>query len=129
LIFRLILRLPKHRHADLIVFDRYIYDEMTKVIEHLPRLVSLIHRISLRPDLAFLITAEPQDLVARRPGSSLVYYTTSLRRFAALADRCPELIHIPPGDLAATQAVIRAKLESLIAPHPAGSTDPDSAKP
>ncbi|MCC5823201.1 MAG: hypothetical protein LAT64_07830 [Phycisphaerales bacterium] len=121
LTFRLVLCLPKYRRKDLIVFDRYIYDEMARIIEQLPRLVSLIHRLSLRPDLAFLITADPDDLVARRPGSSRAYYDMSLRRFRALADGCPELIVIPPGDLAAIQAAIQDYLEPLL-PAPLAAT-------
>lgn len=121
LIFRLILWLPRNRRADLIVFDRYIYDEMARIIEQLPGLVSLIHRVCRRPDLAFLITADPDDLVARRPRSSRAYYDMSLRRFHVLARCCPELIEIPPGDLATTQAAIQSRMEPLI-PAPLAAT-------
>ena len=108
-VFRLYLRLRLHPPCDALVCDRYLYDAMARVVEDHPRLVRLTHRLMTRPDFAFLLSATPEALSARRAAGP-AYYALSMRRFARLAPICPELIAVPPGDLDFTEQQLRTHL-------------------
>lgn len=116
-VFRLFVSRRNLRDLDLIVFDRAGYDNLAKIVELLPTMTRVIHRLALKPDIAVLVTGIPADLVNRRPGSSLEYYEVALRRFQTLQRGCPELIAIPPSELLSTQSMIAEQLDPILEPE------------
>jgi len=57
-------------HADFIIFDRYIYDELANLplSSRLARVyVGLVLKVSPAPDIAYLIDADPHTARARKP--------------------------------------------------------------
>ncbi len=113
LIFRWYVR--SRRDVDVLVFDRSGYDNLAKVIEYTPTLTKFIRKMSVRPDLVLLLSANPDDLVRRRPRSSRAYYDMVMRRYAALVQICPELVQIPICDLKKAQRCVREHVEQVLA--------------
>jgi thymidylate kinase len=97
LIMRLYLRLPRCRRAGVVVCDRYLYDEMVRIVDRHPRLARLVRGVAPRPDRALILLASAEELAARRARSEPAYYHQRLRQFAAVRALCPELIVVGPG--------------------------------
>ncbi len=56
--------------ADFIIFDRYIYDELANLPLHRPSVrlyVSLLLRLTPKPDVAFIVDADPEAAHLRKP--------------------------------------------------------------
>ena len=113
-VFRCFLFSRSFQNLDLIVLDRFDYDNLAKIIEYLPKTAKLVHRVNQKPDIPLLILANLNDLVDRRTGSSLEYYNMSLRRFQKLQELCPELRVIHSGNLDNTQIQIKDHLAPLL---------------
>lgn len=113
-IFRLYLRFGSCRSQDLVVADRYLYDSMARLTDDLPSMIGWLAFMSRRPDVAFLLSGRPNELLERRPGSTLEYHEMVQARYTALGHCCPELIQLPAADLQSTQLLIRQHLEPLL---------------
>jgi len=73
---------------DVIVFDRYIYDELANLNLHrsLSRAFArFIHRFVPRPDLAYLLDADPAAAYARKPEYPLDFMTACRQSYLELA--------------------------------------------
>jgi thymidylate kinase len=95
---------------DVVIFDRYIYDELA----NLPLKRSLarffarfILRITPKPDLAFVIDAHPDAAHARKPEYPLEFVRRNREAYLALADLSATISVVPPGSLEAMQTRIR----------------------
>jgi thymidylate kinase len=83
------LILARSSHADFIIFDRYIYDELANLPLNpwpLRLYVKAILALSAKPDLAYLIDADPQAARARKPEYPLEFLRRNRNAYLAL---CP----------------------------------------
>jgi thymidylate kinase len=98
--------------VEFVIFDRYIYDELANLpLQYSPvRLyVRLLLRIVPRPDVAFLLDADPQKAVSRKPEYPLEFVhrnRDAYLRIAALAG----IVILPPSPIAETNELIRKLL-------------------
>jgi thymidylate kinase len=89
--------------ADFIIFDRYIYDELANLPIHRPPMrlyVRLLSRLVPKPDIAYVVDADPEAAHLRKPEYPLDFVRTNrdayitlsrvLRGMTVLAPRSPE---------------------------------------
>ncbi len=90
------------RCFDVVIFDRYIYDQIAN-IDSRSRLGELYRRIlvtqSPSPDLAFILDASPALAFARKPEYPLEFVYRNRRTFLRLHESIPQLITIPEGEV------------------------------
>jgi thymidylate kinase len=86
------------RTADVIIFDRYIYDQIANIYSS-SFAARIYGKILLQrtpaPDLAFFLDASPAAAFARKPEYPLEFMFQNRRSFLRLRERVPELIVIP----------------------------------
>ena len=90
----------RRRNFSVIVFDRYIYDQLANApFNWLGRMyISAILKIVPKPDLAFLLDADPEAAFARKPEYPLDFLRTYRESYLRLTTLAPELAVIPVGD-------------------------------
>ena len=74
--------------ADVVVFDRYLYDELANLdlAKPVPRAyVRLLLKLVPRPNLAFLLDADPAQARARKPEYPLDFLNNNRAQYMALA--------------------------------------------
>jgi thymidylate kinase len=85
------------RTSDVIIFDRYIYDQIANIYSPFFAARSYAKMLLQRtpaPDLAFVIDASPAAAFARKPEYPLEFMHQNRRNFLALQELVPQLIVI-----------------------------------
>jgi thymidylate kinase len=95
---RRLLATEKARNADVIIFDRYIYDQIANIYSR-SFAARTYGKILLdrtpAPDLAFFLDASPAAAFARKPEYPLEFMFQNRRSFLRLRELAPDLIVIP----------------------------------
>ena len=103
------------KNVDCVVFDRYIYDELANLpLQHWPvRLYARsLLRITPKPDLAFLLDADPAAAFLRKPEYPLEFVRHNRQAYLTIANLTGMLI-LPPSSIAETNQAIRGVLAGL----------------
>jgi thymidylate kinase len=101
-VFRLrrVLSSDPVRNSDVIIFDRYIYDQIANIYSHLFA-ARAYSRILLAqtpvPDLAFILDTSPAAAFERKPEYPLEFMHRNRRNFLCLQKLAPRLITISEG--------------------------------
>ncbi|HEX4283714.1 MAG TPA: thymidylate kinase [Terracidiphilus sp.] len=78
-----------HSGVDLVIFDRYIYDELAN-LELSNGLMRLYARVLLklvpRPDISYLLDADPQKARARKPEYPLDFLVLNRQAYVSLSE-------------------------------------------
>jgi thymidylate kinase len=115
---------------DVILLDRYIYDELANLNLQNPlsrAFVRLVRSFTPRPDLAYLLDADPAAACARKPEYPLDFMKQCRRSYFELAGLVGAMTVIPNLDLhQARLAVLRAAEQRLAAAGRPVSLAPDS---
>jgi thymidylate kinase len=85
---RMTLATISERDADVVIFDRYIYDELANLpLQHavMQLYVRMILRLSPRPDVAYLIDADPEAARIRKPEYPLEFLRRNRDAYIALS--------------------------------------------
>ena len=102
----------RRSNYDVIVFDRYIYDELANLPlqRHSAQVFArIILRIAPKPDLAFVIDADPDAAQARQPEYPLEFVRRNRQAYLTLAALSGNITVVPPGSLAEMKTGIREK--------------------
>ena len=97
---RYLLKRQRVRSCDVIIFDRYVYDQLANICSNssLARTyIKLLLRRTPRPDLAFIIDTPPAEAFARKPEYPIDFIYKNRRAFLQLREFCPQLITVPGG--------------------------------
>jgi thymidylate kinase len=109
----------KRSGADVVILDRYIYDELSNLNlnNSLSRaFVKFVHGFVPRPDIAYLLDADPVAAYARKPEYPLEFMKKCRRAYFDLAAILKNMTVIPAMDLpAAKLAVLKAAEHELAA--------------
>lgn len=126
---RLVVSRINRSENDVVIFDRYIYDELANLPLHWKFTLVFIRallRIIPPPDLAFLIDANPLDARARKPEYPVEFIRSNREAYLALAKLTRQLIVIGPASVEESanriREVVLARIssrESKFAPVPA----------
>lgn len=108
----------KRSGADVIIFDRYIYDELSNLNLANPvsrGFVKLVHVFVPRPNVAYLLDADPVAAYARKPEYPPEFMQRCRRAYFELANLLGNMTIIPALELTeAKAAVLRAAEEKLV---------------
>ncbi len=120
---RLVLERTRGTGVDVVICDRYIYDELANLpLNHwLARaFVRLALWISPQPDAAFLIDADPVAARARKPEYPLEFLRRNRESYLTLRDLTARMILIEPSSIEAAEAKMKAAaLERISISEPA----------
>jgi thymidylate kinase len=118
----LIVRRAARTGADVVIFDRYIHDELA----NLPlgswfarTFARLLLSIAPRPDSAFLIDADPDTARARKPEYPLEFLGRNRQAYLSLSRIAGDLTIIEPLSIGAAEARVKeVALKTLKHPAP-----------
>ncbi len=108
----------KRSEADVVIFDRYIFDE----IANLPLASSaarafakMLLKLAPSPDVAFVIDADPEAAQARKPEYPLEFVRRNRAAYLKLAELSGKITVIEPGSIENMKAAIRARMMQNLA--------------
>jgi thymidylate kinase len=88
------------RNADVIIFDRYIYDQIANIYSEsfaTRGYARILLKQAPTPNLAFIVDASPDAAFARKPEYPLEFMHRNRKNFLLLRELAPQLIIIPEG--------------------------------
>jgi len=104
---------------DVIVFDRYMYDELANLNLHRGfsrTFARFIHRFIPRPDIAYLLDADPAAAYARKPEYPLDFMSKCRQSYLDLATLLGNMTLVPAqGEPEARLTVLKVAEECLLA--------------
>ncbi len=106
----------RRRNSDLVVFDRYIYDELANLpLKYLlsRAYIHLVLKFSPTPDLAFLLDADPSLAVERKPEYPLDFVHANQLAYIALGKLVPALKVVSPGSVSRVHENLLRQLLTL----------------
>lgn len=116
---RVVARAKRRSGADVVILDRYIYDELSNLNlnNSLSRgFVKLVHGVVPRPDIAYLLDADPIAAYARKPEYPVEFMKKCRRAYFDLAGILRTMTVIPALNLPeAKLAVLKAAEHELAA--------------
>jgi thymidylate kinase len=86
-------------NADLVIFDRYIYDELANLTLGNPAnriYVQLIMKLVPKPGISYILDADPAKARTRKPEYPLEFLHSNRRSFLTLSDLIGGMTVIPP---------------------------------
>jgi thymidylate kinase len=127
---RYLLASKRARNCDVVIFDRYVYDQVANISSHSPVVricIQLLLRQAPHPDLAFIIDTPPAEAFARKPEYPLDFVYRNRRAFLQLKEFCPELIRISGGNVEDVQSEILDHLHRSPLGKAAGAGESETA--
>jgi thymidylate kinase len=116
---RVVARERRRKAIDVIIFDRYIYDELANLDLHNPfsrAFLKFVHWIVPRPGLAYLLDADPTAAYARKPEYPVDFMARCRQAYLDLAALLGNMTVIPAAGLYESKlAVLRAAQHQLAA--------------
>ncbi len=85
--------------SDVVIFDRYLYDELANLPLHNAAsraFIKAMARLVPQPDVAFILDADPEAAVARKPEYPLDFMRKCRQSYHALASLLGTFTVIPP---------------------------------
>ncbi len=109
-----VFRIQTDDDVDVVIFDRYIYDELANVA--LPRwllrvFAGLVLKLAPKPDAAFLIDADPALARERKPEYPIEFLLQNRESYLALSRLSGHMTLIEPLSVEATKAKITEALQ------------------
>jgi thymidylate kinase len=104
------VRRLKRSDTDVIVFDRYIYDELANLPQNswaARSFVRAVLRIAPKPDVAYFIDADPEAAFARKPEYPLEFVRSNRDAYIALSRLTGAASVIEPRPIDEMQSKIR----------------------
>lgn len=112
---RLQISRVKKQGLDVVIFDRYIYDELANLPANhrmTRAFIRLILRLTPQPDAAYIIDADPALARARKPEYPLEFLHRNRQAYLTLADTVGNLIVTDSSSIAETEEKIRETMRA-----------------
>ena len=125
---RRVIRRTWRRGADVILIDRYVYDELANLPLDNRLSQAFIHFVNWlvpRPQLALLLDADPEAARARKPEYPLEFMRKCRRAYFRLAQILGNLTLIPPLPLTEARHEVGLALMRTIQPGPGEQAELD----
>jgi thymidylate kinase len=116
--------------ADVIIFDRYVYDELANLSVRNPitrAYVRLLLRLALKPDISYLLDADPVQARARKPEYPLDFLRSSRASYLALSELAGMTIIAPQPVQEVAKQILQQVTKKLSAGGLQGKEAEDSA--
>ena len=114
---RVVVGKARRSSAQAVILDRYIYDELANLplSNLLTRgFVRAIAWLAPRPDVAYLLDADPEAARARKPEYPVDFMRKCRAAYFHLAELLGTLTVIPPVPLSAAKAEVESAVEPLV---------------
>jgi thymidylate kinase len=114
---RVAVRRMERSGADVVIFDRYIYDELANLplrFDAIRFFVKAVLRVVPKPDAAFLIDADPAAARARKPEYPLEFLYRNRESYLVLSHLVGDMIVIEPQSVEAAQAKMRRSVAAQL---------------
>ncbi len=124
---RLAVARLSRRGTDFLVFDRYIYDEIANLPLHSSWVrwyAKLLLALSPRPEIAFLIDADPEAAFQRKPEYPLDFLQKNRNAYLSLSRLIPAMKVVGPGSVSDITAEVLSSLPAPKAQNNASSLTP-----
>jgi thymidylate kinase len=122
--------------ADVVIFDRYLYDELANLaLDHrLTRSYArLLLSIAPNPDAAYVLDVDPIQARARKPEYPVEFLHRNRAAYLSLSSLADGITVVPPAPVAAVQQVVADTTLRLLRGHlqqsPSGGEDRCSRAP
>jgi thymidylate kinase len=123
-----IARLCSHSDDDVVIFDRFLYDELANLpLTHTwaRNFVRLLLRMVPKIDIAFLVDASPEAAHARKPEYPLEFVRRNRQAYLTLCEIVGDICVVEPGTTDGMQTAIRAQADKVLLMTRAPSIAPD----
>ncbi|HEY6490218.1 MAG: thymidylate kinase [Terracidiphilus sp.] len=113
----IVLKRAQHAQADVLILDRWTYDELANL--NLDRwmnraYVQVISRLVPRPDISFVLDAEPNEARARKPEYPIEFLVANRASYLRLSTLIPLLTVLLPGSLDETERTVADRVMSAM---------------
>jgi thymidylate kinase len=108
----------KKNDADVVIFDRYIYDELANLpLNRLPVrfFAQLLLKLVPQPDIAYVVDADPFAAQARKPEYPLDFVCRNREAYLDIARLAGNITVIAPDSILAMKARIRNEMVQKLA--------------
>jgi thymidylate kinase len=126
----MVIRRARRSRADVIIMDRYIYDELANLPLHNPltRLfVRIVNAFVPRPNVAYLLDADPEAARARKPEYPVDFMRECRRSYFQLASILNYMKIIPPLPLDQAKREVENAFTAVAGSTPRPSLDTATA--
>jgi thymidylate kinase len=116
--------------ADVIIFDRYVYDELANLSVRNPitrAYVRLLLGLALKPDISYLLDADPVQARARKPEYPLDFLRSSRASYLALGELAGMTMIAPQPVQEVAKQILQQVMDKLSAAGLRGKEAEDSA--
>ena len=124
---RIAVEKARRADTDLVIFDRYIYDELANLTLHnqaIRAYVRLIMKFVPRPHISYFLDADPVNARARKPEYPLEFLQSNRQSYLALNDLVGGMAVIAQMAVQDVErAVLRLALEELLIEAPKREND------
>jgi thymidylate kinase len=113
----LVVSRARRSEADIIIFDRYLYDELANLPLSNPltrAFVRVLNRLVPRPDVAYLLDADPEAARARKPEYPVEFLRECRSWYLQLARMLRFFRVIPPRPLPAAWQEVQTVMSDLL---------------
>ncbi len=114
---RAVIGKARRSSAQAIIMDRYIYDELANLPLSNPLtklFIRVVASIVPRPDVAYLLDADPEAARARKPEYPVDFMRECRTAYFRLDELLRSLTVIPPLPLSAAKAEVESAIEPLL---------------
>jgi thymidylate kinase len=115
---RRVVKRAKKTATDVVILDRYIYDELANLNLQNPlsrTFIKFVHALVPRPDIAYLLDADPVAACARKPEYPVEFMKQSRRAYFELASQLACMTVIPALSLSRAKAAVLKAAEQKLA--------------
>ena len=112
-----IQRMRRTHGPDVIIFDRYLYDELANLPQRstIARgFIRMLMNLAPRPEVAYLLDADPEAARARKPEYPLEFLYQNRKAYLQLSRMIAEMIIVENGSGEEMQQIIRSALVSRL---------------
>lgn len=108
----------KKSNEDVVIFDRYIYDELANLpldCRSARMFARLILKLVPKPDRAWVIDADPAAAQARKPEYPLEFVRRNREAYRALAELSGDITVIEPGPIEEMKTRVKSEMLQVLA--------------
>jgi thymidylate kinase len=110
---RRVVQSARATNPDVIIFDRYIYDQIAHIPNNWLGRASrrFLLRLAPKPQVAYLLDADPEVATARKPEYPLEFVHKYRNDYFSLRPLAPEIFVVPADEINAVAACILCEFE------------------
>jgi thymidylate kinase len=100
-------------HPGVVIFDRYIFDQLVNVPHNWlgRKYIRFLLRLAPRLDIAFLLDADPEAALQRKPEYPIDFLQQYRTAYHQLCPMVREMVMVPPADMDEVEAAIARQFE------------------